>query len=305
MKKELVVLAAGMGSRYGGLKQIDPVGPGGERIIDYSIFDARRAGFDRVVFVIRKDMEQAFRDGLGRAMESRIDVAYAFQSLDDLPASFAPPPGREKPWGTGHAVYAARDVVAHPFAVINADDFYGATAFQLLARHLDQPGGGSANATPTYAMVGYQLQRTVSSHGTVSRGLCRTDSQGFLIDIEEVTAIEKTPEGIFSAEPDGKKTPRNALTPVSMNCWGFFSDLFDRMGENFRAFLSERGNELKSEYYLPGTVSDMIANGQVKVTVLTTPDAWFGVTYREDKPFVMQGIQKLIDEGKYPALLWS
>ena len=301
MNKELVVLAAGMGSRYGGLKQIDPVGPSGERIIDYSIFDALRAGFDRVVFVIRCDMEQAFRDGLGRAMESRIDVAYAFQALDDLPAPFTPPPDREKPWGTGHAVLAAREVVRAPFAVINADDFYGKQAFHLLAGHLDQAVSGP---TPVYAMIGYELQQTVSRHGTVSRGLCRTDATGHLIDIEEVTAIQQTPAGIYSTEPDGRIIARAAHLPVSMNCWGFQPDVFDLMNGDFLSFLRARGQELKSEFYLPGTISDLITRGAVKVRLLTTTDKWFGVTYREDKPMVLAGIQSLIDEGLYPARLW-
>lgn len=300
MNKELVVLAAGMGSRYGGLKQIDPVGPNGELVIDYSVFDAMRAGFNRVVFVIRKDMQDAFRQGIGHAMESRVDVAYAFQSLDDLPAPFVPPAGREKPWGTGHAVYAARHETKHPFAVINADDFYGQRAFELLSGHLDEP----SRDIPGYAMVAYQLQQTVSSHGTVSRGLCRTDDAGYLIDIEEVTAIEQSPAGIFSREADGRIVARDRLTPVSMNCWGFFPNLFEALESDFTRFLQQQGTNLKSEFYLPGSVSDMIAARQASVKVLTTPDQWFGVTYREDKPFVMQGIQALIDEGRYPSTLW-
>jgi MobA-like NTP transferase domain len=300
--KDLVVLAAGMGSRYGGLKQIDPVGPNGELVIDYSVFDAKRAGFNRVVFVIRKDMQEAFREGIGRAMEARLDVAYAFQSPGDLPPPHTPPAGRDKPWGTGHAVYAARNEVKNPFAVINADDFYGRQAFALLAGHLDSvPASGS----PCYAMIGYELQQTVSSHGTVSRGLCRTDAQNFLVDIEEVTAIQKTENGIESTESDGRKISRDALTPVSMNCWGFSLDLFGGLDAGFRNFLERRGQELKSEFYLPGTISDMINSGQVRVRVLTTPDVWFGVTYREDKPFVMAGIQALIDRGVYPGKLWS
>jgi len=302
MNKDLVVLAAGMGSRYGGLKQIDPVGPNGELVIDYSVFDAKRAGFNRVVFVIRKDMQDAFRDSIGRAMEARLDVDYAFQSLDDLPPPHTPPAGREKPWGTGHAVYAARNAVKNPFAVINADDFYGQKAFELLAKHLTR--GDVDVAPPVYAMVAYQLKQTVSAHGTVSRGLCRTDAQNFLVDIEEVTAIQKTEHGIESSESDGRKISRDGLTPVSMNCWGFSLDLFGGLDAGFRNFLDKREQELKSEFYLPGTVSDMIAAGQVRVKVLTTPDAWFGVTYREDKPFVMAGIQALIDRGVYPASLW-
>jgi hypothetical protein len=293
MNKELVVLAAGMGSRYGGLKQIDPVGPSGELVIDYSIYDALRAGFDRVVFVIRKDMEDAFRDGIGKAMEKRVDVAYAYQALDDVPAGFMTPAERTKPWGTGHAVYAARNVAKKPFAVINADDFYGPTAFKLLADHLD-------SGTKDHVMVAYRLDQTVSEHGTVSRGLCRTDASGYLIDIEEVTAIAKTERGLFSGE-----IARDGATPTSMNCWGFFPNLFANLDSHFRAFLAERGADAKAEFYLPGSVSDMIARGEARVRVLTTPDQWLGVTYREDKPFVMAGIQAMIGAGRYPNALWA
>lgn len=291
MSKDLVVLAAGMGSRYGGLKQIDPVGPSGELVIDYSIHDALRAGFSRVVFVIRKDMEDAFRDGIGRAMEARVDVAYAYQALDDVPAGFTMPAERAKPWGTGHAVYAARNVVKQPFAVINADDFYGPTAFKLLADHLD-------SRTSDHVMVAYRLDQTVSEYGTVSRGLCRTDASGYLIDIEEVTAIAKTERGLFSGE-----VARNGATPTSMNCWGFFPDLFAKLDAHFRMFLAARGQDPKAEFYLPGSVSDMIACGEARVRVLTTPDQWLGVTYREDKPFVTAGIRAMIDAGTYPPSL--
>ncbi|HMP91222.1 MAG TPA: sugar phosphate nucleotidyltransferase, partial [Kiritimatiellia bacterium] len=298
MKKDLVVLAAGMGSRYGGLKQIDPVGPSGEKVIDYSVFDAIRAGFNRVVFVIRRDMEAAFRDGIGDAMESRLDVAYAFQEMHDLPAGYTSPAGREKPWGTGHAVWAARNVVNSPFAVINADDFYGPRAFELLAGHLNK--ASESTSTSNYAMIAYQLRQTVSEHGTVSRGLCRLDARGCLIDIEEVTAIEKKPDGIYSRNPDGAKIPHDGMIPVSMNCWGFTPGLFHGMESDFRAFLDRRGAEVKSEFYLPATISAMISRGEACVQVLQTPDAWYGVTYREDKPMVMAGIQSLIDRGLYP-----
>ncbi len=293
MNKELVVLAAGMGSRYGGLKQIDPVGPSGELVIDYSIYDALRAGFNRVVFVIRQDMQEAFRDGIGKAMEKRVDVAYAFQALDDVPAGFTTPAARTKPWGTGHAVYAARNKVKSPFAVINADDFYGPTAFTLLADHLDK-------ATNDHVMVAYRLDQTVSEHGTVSRGLCRTDTNGYLIDIEEVTAIAKTERGLFSGE-----IARNGATPTSMNCWGFFPDVLSRLDAHFRAFIATRGQDPKAEFYLPGSVSDMIAGGEARVRVMTTPDQWLGVTYREDKPFVQAGIQAMIRAGRYPVTLWA
>jgi hypothetical protein len=302
MNKDLVVLAAGMGSRYGGLKQIDPVGPNGELVIDYSIFDALRAGFSRVVFVIRKDMEETFRDCIGNRMERHIQVAYAFQSLDDLPPPFAVPAGREKPWGTGHALYAARHEVIHPFAVINADDFYGPTAFTLLARHLDPSGIAQP---PAYVMVAYQLAQTVSSHGTVSRGLCRTDAAGNLIDIEEVTAIEKTADGLFSPAPGGHRRRHEDATPTSMNCWGFFPSVLGEIDSEFAAFLSTHGRELKAEFYLPGTISNLIVAGKARVKVLTTPDAWLGVTYREDKPLVMAGIRAMIEKGTYPERLWS
>ncbi|HMO51499.1 MAG TPA: NTP transferase domain-containing protein [Kiritimatiellia bacterium] len=301
MTKELVVLAAGMGSRYGGLKQIDPVGPGGELVIDYSVFDALRAGFSRVVFVIREEMLEPFRDGIGRALEPRLDVTYAFQRLDDLPPPFAPPPGREKPWGTGHALWAARREVRQPFAVINADDFYGPQAFRLLAAHLDLPPA----EPPEYAMIAYELAQTVSSHGSVSRGLCRTDAQGNLIDIEEVTAIRKTAEGLCSITPDGATRQHENRTPTSMNCWGFYPGIFGRLEDRFCDFLSARAGDATSEFYLPGAVSDLIAAGQARVKVLTTPDAWLGVTYREDKPLVMAGIQGMIQRGTYPASLWA
>jgi hypothetical protein len=245
------------------------------------------------VFVIRRDMEEAFRDGIGRSLEQHVDVAYAYQSLDDLPAPFAPPAGREKPWGTGHAVYAARHLVKNPFAVINADDFYGRRAFALLAAHLDRASGD-------HVMVAYRLDQTVSEHGTVSRGLCRTDAQGFLIDIEEVTAIAKTEQGLFSGEVE-----RDGATPTSMNCWGFFPDFLERLEAHFRSFLEVRGGDLKAEFYLPGAVSDMIARGEARARVETTTGRWFGVTYREDKPAVTAGIAALIEAGVYPSPLWS
>jgi len=301
--KTLVVLAAGMGSRYGGLKQIDPVGPNGEMVIDYSAFDARRAGFEKIVFVIRKDMQAAFRDGIGKAMEQRMDVAYAFQDLYDLPDGFNVPDGREKPWGTGHAVYAARDETNDPFAVINADDFYGQNAFELLARHLDAEP--NARVVPTYAMVAYELQRTVSEHGTVARGLCKTDENNMLQDIEEVTNIEVTADGIASQQPDGAFRKHDGKTATSMNCWGFSLDLFDALEIHLARFLKENSGELKEEFYLPKSIGTMITEQEVQVKILPTSDAWFGVTYRDDKPAVEAGIQNLIDAGAYPMKLWE
>lgn len=301
--KTLVVLAAGMGSRYGGLKQIDPVGPNGEMVIDYSAFDARRAGFEKIVFVIRKDMQAAFRDGIGKAMEKRMDVAYAFQELNDLPDGFTVPDGREKPWGTGHAVYAARDETNSPFAVINADDFYGQRAFELLALHLNAEP--NTRAIPTYAMVAYELQRTVSKHGSVARGLCKTDENNMLLDVEEVTNIEVAADGIVSQQPDGTFRRHDGKTATSMNCWGFSLDLFDALETHLTRFLEENGRELKEEFYLPKSIGHMITEQEARVKVLPTSDTWFGVTYRDDKPTVVAGIQKLIDTGVYPMNLWE
>lgn len=299
---DMVVLAAGMGSRYGGLKQIESVGPHGELVIDYAVYDAMRAGFQRVVFVIRKDLEEAFRDRIGRAMEKRVDVAYAFQSLDDLPAGFSAPPERKKPWGTGHAVLAARNVLTHPFAVINADDFYGPAAFRLLAAHLQQQ---PARDIPCHAMVAYELKRTVSRYGTVSRGLCRSNEHGLLVGIEEVAGIGIQDNTLFSPGTAGERRLLDGSTPTSMNCWGFFPDVLNALNADFSRFLEQHLASSKAEFYLPVAVNDMISTHRAEVKVLTTPDTWFGVTYREDKPSVMAGIQATIADGLYPANLWQ
>jgi hypothetical protein len=302
MNKTLVILAAGMGSRYGGLKQIDPLGPGGERVIDYSVYDAHRAGFTRVVFVIRRDMEDAFREAIGRDLETRLDVGYAFQSLDDLPAPHTVPPGREKPWGTTHALLAARDTVTTPFASINADDFYGRDAFARLAEHLDTT---AHRDDPPGAMVGYRLDTTLSENGTVSRGLCRVDPEGRLLSIEEATAIATTPGGIVWHHPDGHDVPCPPDTLTSMNCWGFHPPLFERLAAHFERFLADHGREPKKECYLPAAIGTLIATGQTEIHVLPTTATWFGVTYQEDKPAVKAGLQTLIDQGEIPPTLWS
>ena len=293
MKPALLVLAAGMGSRYGGLKQIDPVGPSGETILDYSVFDAMRAGFGRVVFVIRRDFEAMFKEKIGAKYAGRIAVDYVFQSLDALPPGFSVPPGREKPWGTGHATWCARDAMKEPFAVINADDFYGADSFRQLAGFLTQANGTSA------AMVGFQLANTLSENGAVSRGVCDVASDGSLRGVTEHSGILPTEVGA------GRKFAGETI--VSMNCWGFTPDIFSRLDEQFRVFLGKAFVEapVKAEFYLPGAVSDLIVRKEATVQVLTTASNWFGVTYREDKPRVVAALAGLVQTGQYPQKLWS
>lgn len=291
----LVVLAAGMGSRYGGLKQIDPVGPGGETVLDYAVFDAVRAGFTRVVFVIRRDFEELFRAKIGARYAGRVAVDYVFQALDALPAGFAPVAGREKPWGTGHAVWCAREAIRENFAVINADDFYGADSFARLARFLSAPAAADA-AAARFAMVGFRLANTLSEHGVVSRGVSATAADGTLRSIVEHTGIAPADIGA------GKKFSGEEI--VSMNCWGFTPALFAGLDTQFREFLAARGTEPKAEFYLPAAVSTMIARGEAAVQVLPTDSAWFGVTYREDKPRVQAALAALVAAGRYPEKLW-
>lgn len=293
MSLTLVVLAAGMGSRYGGLKQIDPVGPGGETVLDYAVFDALRAGFTRVVFVIRRDFEALFREKIGARYAGRVAVDYVFQALDTLPAGFVPPVGREKPWGTGHAVWCARDAITDNFAVINADDFYGADSFAQLATFLR----GEPTRGTRFAMVGFRLANTLSEHGTVARGVCTAAADGTLRSIVEQT-------GIAAAEVGAGKTYSGQET-VSMNCWGFTPQLFAGLDAQFRAFLAARGTEAKAEFYLPAAVSALIGEGAASVRVLPTDSTWFGVTYREDKPRVEAAIRELVAAGLYPEKLWA
>ncbi len=293
----LLVLAAGMGSRYGGLKQIDPVGPSGETVLDYAVHDARRAGFGRVVFVIRKEFEAVFREQIGAKYREQIAVDYVFQSLDALPPGFAAPAGREKPWGTGHAVWCARETVREPFAVINADDFYGADSFRQLAAFLREASTIARTAEKArFAMVGFRLANTLSEHGAVSRGVCATDAGGRLASI-----VERT--GILAADVGAGRT-FSGQEIVSMNCWGFTPALFAGLDRQFREFLAQRGAEPKAEFYLPAAVSEMIARGEADVRVLPTESAWFGVTYREDKPRVIAAVADLIARGAYPSRLF-
>jgi hypothetical protein len=293
----LLVLAAGMGNRYGGLKQIDPVGPGGEIIIDYSIYDALRAGFGKVVFVIRKDIEQAFKQAVGARFERHIAVEYVFQELDKLPLGFSVPAGRTRPWGTLHAILMAADAISEPYAVINADDFYGSEGYRVLAQHLQ-------SGTTDYAMVGFVLRNTLSDFGAVSRGVCRVDADEFLQGIVELTNIELN--GVHARDTDstGRITTLSGDELVSMNMWGFTPHIFGQFREHFQRFVRSNGSDIESESYLPSTVNELVLAGQARVKVLRTNDSWAGVTYREDHPRVVQTIRRLIDRGSYPNRLW-
>jgi NDP-sugar pyrophosphorylase family protein len=291
MSFTLVVLAAGMGSRYGGLKQVDPVGPAGETVLDYAVFDAIRAGFSRVVFVIRRDFEDVFRENIGARYSGRVAVDYVFQSRDALPAGFTMPAGREKPWGTGHAVWCARGAVRENFAVINADDFYGADSFRQLAGFLATARGAE------FAMVGFTLANTLSEHGSVARGICTADTQGRLQSIVETTDI--------LAADVGQGLRHTGAEIVSLNCWGFTPALFVGLDRQLREFLAAHAANPKAEFYLPACVAAMMARGEATVQVLPTTSAWFGITYREDKPRVETAIAGLVRSGSYPARLFS
>jgi UTP-glucose-1-phosphate uridylyltransferase len=291
-------MAAGMGSRYGGLKQIDPVGPSGETLMDYSIFDALRAGFAKVVFVIRKDIEQAFKETIGAKFEKRVPVEYVFQELSGIPPGFKVPEGRTKPWGTTQAVLVAEGVVNEPFAVINADDFYGAEGYRVLAEHLE-------SGSPDYAMVGFVLRNTLSDFGSVARGVSRADSGNYLETVAELTSVERDGNGAKNTDPAGNVTSLTGDELVSMNMWGFNPQIFPQLRERFRAFLEHSGNELKSEHYVPAAVNELVSSGKARVKVLRTNDAWFGVTYREDRPRVVDSIAALVQKGKYPDRLWT
>lgn len=307
MKKPiLVVMAAGMGSRYGGLKQVDPVGGHGQLIIDYSIYDARRAGFETVVFIIKHEIEETFKAAIGERLSKVMDVRYAFQQLDDLPAGYAVPEGRTKPWGTSHAVLAARDIIDAPFAVINADDYYGPEAFREIYAYLSQHP--DTDTTYEYAMVGYLLKNTVTENGHVARGICEVDGEGYLASVTERTHIEKTEIGARFTEDDGATwTDVSGETYVSMNMWGFTPSFVREAGERFAAFLDNalQTNPLKGEYFLPSVVSALIGEGKARVKVLHSPDKWYGVTYQADKPVVVAAIAQKTAEGLYPDRLWE
>jgi choline kinase len=300
MKPTLFVLAAGMGSRYGGLKQLDGLGPNGETIMDYSIYDAVNAGFGKLVFVIRRSFEEDFREKIVKKYERKIPVELVFQELDDLPEGFSPHPDRVKPWGTNHAVMMGRDVIHEPFAVINADDFYGRESFGVLADFLSSLHH-SKNA---YAMVGYRVGNTLSESGTVARGICETDSDNHLTGVVERTQIQRIDGAVKYKDDNGEWVAIGDNTPVSMNMWGFTPDYFDYSEKQFVEFLKENAGNHKAEFFIPLVVNNLIVDKKATVKVLDTPSKWFGVTYAEDRPGVVAKLQKLADDGVYPSPLW-
>lgn len=308
MKPTLFVLAAGMGSRYGGLKQLDGLGPNGETIMDYSIFDAIRGGFGKVVFVIRKDFEDAFREKVLSKYEGHIPTELVFQSINDLPEGFKCPEGRQKPWGTNHAVLMGKDVIKEPFAVINADDFYGRDTFAVIGKYLSELPAGSKN---NYCMVGFRVGNTLSESGTVARGICSTDANGHLTSVVERTEIKRVDGPVCYKDGETEwgrdrwvAVPDN--TPVSMNVWGFTPDYFAHSEAYFKEFLSDPKNiaNLKSEFFIPLMVDKLIHDGTATCEVLDTTSKWFGVTYPEDRPDVVAKFQKLADDGVYPAKMF-
>ena len=296
----LVILAAGMGSRYGGLKQIDPITAEGEFIIDFSVYDAALAGFDKVVFVIKRENLELFRETIGKRFENKIKVEYVFQELTDIPEGFSVPKDRVKPWGTAHALLAARDVVDDAFMVINSDDFYGRSAYKMLFEHFARLG---KTQKYKYAMVGYILENTLTENGTVSRGICSVDENSLLTSVEERTEIRK--QGDMAAYKDKGGVAYMPLRSVaSMNCWGFTPDIFEKLSVGFSRFLlEEHSDELKCEYYLPFAVCDMLQNDECEIRVYSSEDSWYGVTYKEDKPFVVESIASLKENGVYPKRL--
>lgn len=306
MKKPvLVIMAAGMGSRYGGLKQIDPVDEYGRMIIDFSLYDAKQAGFEKVVFIIKKENEEIFKEVIGSRIAEYMEVAYVFQDLQNIPEEFTVPEGRVKPWGTGHAVLSCIDIVDGPFAVINADDYYGRKAFQVIYDYL---ASHEDDDKYRYTMVGYRLENTVTDNGHVARGICTTNEAGELIAIHERTRIEKHADGIAYTEDEGATwttVPGNTL--VSMNMWGFTESILKELQKHFPAFLEKgiRENPLKCEYFLPEVVSGLLADGKATVAVLSSSDKWYGVTYKEDKPVVVAAIRSMKDRGIYPEKLWE
>lgn len=287
----LVVMAAGMGSRFGGLKQLEPMGANGEALLDYSVYDAQKAGFNKVVFVIKHAIEKDFREMVGKRIEKKIDVDYAFQELDKLPVGFSVPADREKPWGTGHAVLCCKDFVNQPFAAINADDFYGPSAYRQINNCLAKQNGN-------YCMVGFRLKNTLTDNGTVARGICETDESSHLTNITEITNIKDC----SYEDENGKKIILPPDTVVSMNMWGFTTDLFDYLEEGFNKFLNEKINVPKSEYFLPFQIDELIKKGKKQVDMLVAEDKWYGMTYKEDKPVVKAALAEMTKKGLYDGI---
>ena len=302
MRTTLLILAAGMGSRYGGMKQVDAFGPSGETITDYSIYDAVRAGFERFVFVISPKMEEDFKTNYIKKFPANLQVDYVIQSLDKLPSGFTLPEDRIKPWGTAHAVLMAKDAINEPFAVINADDYYGRKSYKIMNHFLTQT---SEKVLGNYCMVGFELQKTVSKHGSVARGISMKNDKGYLTGMVERTKIYLKDGGIVFEEEDGSVHPLDPETTVSMNLFGFTPDFFYHIEDDFKGFLKMNENNPKAEFYIPYVVNNLISAGKSNMSVLQTPDSWFGVTYQEDKPIVLKAIRKLVDDGCYPESLWG
>ncbi|MDF2473391.1 MAG: hypothetical protein K0R21_1173 [Anaerocolumna sp.] len=303
MKTALVIMAAGLGSRYGGIKQLEPVGPGGEIIMDYSIYDAIEAGFNKVVFIIRKDLEQDFKEIIGNRIEKKIEVEYVFQDIDALPEGYTKPEGRTKPWGTGQAVLSCLGVLKEPFAVINADDYYGKQAFVTIHDYLMNVNKDAG--VYDICMAGFILGNTLSENGTVTRGVCKVDDNGMLVNITETSGIMR--DGLNAAAKDtfGNNIEIDINSVVSMNLWGFTPEFLVELEKGFTKFLDGiKGNELKAEYLLPEVVGKLVKEEKAKVHVLKTSDIWFGVTYKEDKEKVVESFQTLVDKGVYPAKLF-
>lgn len=299
MKPTLLVLAAGMGSRYGGDKQLDKVGPAGQTIIDYSIYDAVRAGFGKIVFVIRRDIEQQFKSYFMKPLEGKVDIDYVFQDIDDLPDGYEPSPERVKPWGTSHAILVAKDKLKEPFGVINSDDYYGVESFKILYDFLVNDKDEN-----NYCIVGYRMGNTLSEHGHVNRGVCKTDDKGNLVNIVETRRIEKRPDGIFAPGPRGREMEFNADEIVSMNLWGFKPSCFKYLEEEFINFIERSAGDPNAELDIPTSMDVYVKKGDINIQVLMTEEKWFGVTYREDRPFVVRSLQDMVDKGIYPEKLW-
>jgi hypothetical protein len=299
MKPTLLVLAAGMGTRYGGNKQLDEVGPSGETIIDYSIYDAIRAGFGKIVFVIRRDIEEQVKERFVERLKDKIEVDYVFQEITNLPEGVEVSPERQKPWGTSHAILVTSQMIKEPFGVINADDYYGVESFKILRDFLVNDKDPAC-----YCIVGYKMGNTLSDHGHVNRGVCWVGADGLLKNIVEVRQIEKTSEGAKAPGPDGKTLQFTGNEVVSMNLWGFKPSCYNFLGDEFRAFINKNGKDLKAELDIPTSIDKFVKNGEITIKILMTDERWLGVTYREDKPFVVDGINKMIGRGVYPAKIY-
>lgn len=299
MKPTLMVLAAGMGSRYGGLKQLDQVGPSGETIIDYSIYDAIRAGFGKIVFVIRRDIEQPFRETFIDRLKNHIEIDYVFQELDNLPKGYELPEGRQKPWGTSHAILVTKDKIKEPFGVINADDYYGVESFKILREFLVNDKDDTS-----HAIIGYRMGNTLSDHGHVNRGVCKVSKSGLLEEVVETRKISKTDKGVFAPGQDGKELQFTGNEVVSMNLWGFKPSIYNLLETEFISFLKHGIQDPTAELDIPTSVDKYVKSGEITIKVLPTGGKWFGVTYREDKPFVVDSINNMVEAGIYPAKLF-